>query len=367
MKLLYKYMLIAVMLLLAPCVVMAQRAEQSALEFVSTTFDYGHIDEEGGAVVCSFEAVNRGKQTVSIESIMTTCGCTTARYDRRPIAAGGRFSFEVSFDPLNRPGRIDKQIFVHVSDSPQEIRLNIAGYVNPRERTVEELYPFDMGGGLRLKSNYHAFGYMEHGKEVVEYIGYVNTSSRAIDVAISQDRSSGLLEVQLPERIEAGAKGDIVLRYAVAEGSDIYGTLRDVMWLKVGGVVSNYPLSSQVVVVDNFDNMDDISAPRLVISKNIIKFGEVNCSNDVLERGFVLTNEGSSPLVVRVVESNTRAVECTAERNVVIAAGESKEFRVRLHCGRIEDVDNPLVARLYVITNDPVRPMQTIRVNAIPM
>lgn len=51
----------------------------------------------------------------------------------------------------------------------------------------------------------------------------------------------------------------------------------------------------------------------------------------------------------------------------MIDAGESKEIVVRIYGARIEDVDNPLVARLYVITNDPVRPMQTIRVNAIPI
>lgn len=367
MKYLYKYILALLVLGVIHLPAWAQQAEVSALVFDVVDYDYGHIDEDGGSVVCSFEAQNRGTHEVEIVNIMTTCGCTSASYDKQPIPPGGRFSFEVSFNPINRPGRIDKQIFVRVSDSPNDIRLNILGYVNPRERTVEELYPFDMGGGLRLKSNFHAFGYLEHGKEVVERIGYVNTSADAILIVALYESSSGLLDIQLPKRIEAGERGDIVLRYSVEEDSDIYGTLRDVIRLRVGGVVSNYPLSSQVVVVDNFDNMDDISAPRLVVSKNIIKFGEVNCSNGVVERKIVLSNEGALPLVVRAVESSDRAVECPVVRDIVIGAGESKEFVVRIYGARIEDVDNPLVARLYVITNDPVRPMQTIRVNAIPI
>ncbi len=367
MKYLYKYISALLVFVVVPMSAWSQHSEISALVFDVTEYDYGHIDEDGGSVTCSFKAQNRGKEELEIVNIMTTCGCTSASYDRRPIPPGGEFVFEVSFNPLNRPGRIDKQIFVHVSDSPNDIRLNILGYVNPRERTVEELYPFDMGGGLRLKSNFHAFGYLEHGKEVVERIGYVNTSAHAVAVTPIYDSSSGFLNIELPRRIEAGESGDIVLCYSVADGSAIYGTLRDVVRLKVGGVVSSYPLSSQVVVVDNFDNMDDISAPRLVVSKNIIKFGEVNCSNGVLERKIVLRNDGASPLLVRVIESSDRAVECLVERNIVIDAGESKEIVVRIYGARIEDVDNPLVARLYVITNDPVRPMQTIRVNAIPI
>jgi hypothetical protein len=105
----------------------------------------------------------------------------------------------------------------------------------------------------------------------------------------------------------------------------------------------------------------------LVISKNIIKFGEVNCSNDVLEQRVVLTNEGASTLIVRIVESSSSAVECLAERDIAIAPGASHEIGVRLYASRIEDVDNPFSARVYVISNDPLRPMQSVRVNALPM
>ena len=365
MKHLYKYIICALLALVYATPLFAQK-EISALQFHSTTHDFGHIDEEGGSVACRFVATNRGKNTIEIVNISTTCGCTTARYDKSPIPAGATFSFDVSFNPLGRPGRIDKQIYVLVSDSQSEIRLNIAGYVNARERTVEELYPFDMGGGLRLKSNFHAFGYLEHGKSHTEHIGYINTSQSAITVGVVHESISGLLTITLPQRIEAGASGDIALHYAIGEESPRYGTARDVMRLTIDGQEGNYPLSAQVIVVDNFDYMDDISAPKLVISKNIIKFGDVNSPNEVLEQRITLTNEGSTPLKVRAIESSTRAVECDIDEGMTIAAGESREVVVRLRAAYIEDVDNPLTARLSVITNDPLRPMQTARVNAIP-
>jgi hypothetical protein len=138
------------------------------------------------------------------------------------------------------------------------------------------------------------------------------------------------------------------------------------MRIVINGKESNYPLSTQVIMVDNFDYMDDISAPRLVISKNIIKFGDVNSHDEVLEQRVTLTNEGSSPLIVRTIESNTQAVECIAKRGMTIKAGESIEVVVRLRAAYIEDVDNPLVARIGIITNDPIRPMQTIKATAIP-
>ena len=367
MKRLYKQIFLALLIVVSCSEIFAQESTTSALIFQKSVHDFGHIDEEGGAVTSDFEGINTSNHPIEIEKIVSTCGCTTVEFDKKPIPAGGTFSFKVAFNPLNRPGRIDKQIFVLASDSPTEVVLNIIGYVNARERTIEELYPFDMGGGLRLKSNFHAFGYLEHGKVLTEHIGYVNTSNSALAIDLSYATESGLLDIAYPTRIEAGEKGDITLRYAVDEQSDIYGTKRDIMQLMVNGVPASYTLTSQVIVVDNFDNMDDISAPMLVISKNIIKFGEVNCSNDVLEQRVVLTNEGASPLVVRAIESSSQAVECLAEQDIVIAPGASHEVVIRLRAQQIVDVDNPFTARVYIISNDPLRPMQSVRVNALPL
>lgn len=367
MKHLYKHIFLALLFVVSWCGLFAQESTKSALVFQKSIHDFGHIDEDRGTVTCSFEGVNTSSYPIEVKKIVTTCGCTTVEFNQRPIPAGERFRFKVAFNPLNRPGRIDKQIFVTASDSSSEICLNIIGYVNARARTIDELYPFDMGGGLRLKSNFHAFGYLEHGKELTEHIGYVNTSHSTIAIDIDYSTESHLLDITYPTRIEAGAKGDITLRYAIGEESDVYGTRRDVMQIKVNGVPATYALTSQVIVTDNFDNMDDISAPMLVISKNIIKFGEVNCSNGVLEQRVVLTNEGASPLVVRTMESSSPAVECLAERDIIITPGASHEVVVRLYATRIEDIDNPFVARIYVITNDPLRPMQSVRVNALPL
>ena len=366
MKYLFKYILLALLLSTHHFHIFAQNVSECALMFSKTTHDFGHIDEDGGPVSCRFEAVNNTHEAIDIVSITTTCGCTTANYNRESIPAGGKFSFEVSFNPLNRPGRFDKHIFVETSHCVDELRLNIIGYVNPRERTIDELYPFDMGEGLRLKSNYHAFGYMEHGKELIEYIGYTNTSPNAINIRMVSTSTSGLLHVSMPERIEAGESGDIVLRYNIDDDGEFYGTAKDVLHIIVDDTEAPYPLSAQVIVVDNFDYMDDISAPKLVISKNFIKFGDVNTPYEVMEQQVTLTNDGGSPLAIRAVESSSPAVVCDIKGDVTIDAGESHEVVVRLVAAHIEDVDNPLVARIYIITNDPMRPMQSIKVSALP-
>lgn len=70
---------------LLPTPTVAQQTT-TALRFRSTVGDYGVIAEDGGSVVCRFEAVNSGAEPVAIVDVITSCGCTSVAYDRKPVA-----------------------------------------------------------------------------------------------------------------------------------------------------------------------------------------------------------------------------------------------------------------------------------------
>lgn len=350
---------------LLPTPTVAQQTT-TALRFRSTVGDYGVIAEDGGSVVCRFEAVNSGAEPVAIVDVITSCGCTSVAYDRKPVASGESITLDIRYDPMNRPGRIDRTIYVRTSDSDHELHLRLEGNVAPRARSIEELYPFDMGGGLRLERNSHTFSYIEHGKALEERIAYVNSSEHAIAIALSPIRSSGALTITYPKWLEAGASGEIVVRYRLAADSRRYGTLSDEFRFTVDGQRSEHTVTVTAIAVDNFDLSDDISAPRGVIPKNIIKFGEVNRTNDFLEHSLTIVNEGQTSLFVRKAESSSVAVRVVAEQDMAIEPGESATIGIRLYPAYIGDSDLPFTARVVLITNDPRQPMKLIRVNAIP-
>ena len=359
----HKFTYLIIILMLFSVVTHAQEP-QSMLKFQSMVHNFGHIKEDGGEQLCRFFAINEGNNSIEVTKIETSCGCTSAQYTKGEIAPNEKFEVTVRFNPFNRPGRIDKHIYIIVSDSEAPIRLTIEGFVQERERTIDELYPFDMGGGLRLRSNYHAFGYIEHGSTMEEHIGYVNTSLEPIMIDIEYATQSGHLSISHPSMIPAGATGDITLRYSIAEGSDVYGTISDILYIIVEGKHARYTLGSEAIITDNFSMVDDISAPHADISKKIIKFGEINCANMVLEEVVAVTNTGASPLEVRSIESSSLAVEVIIDA-MSIAPNQTIELRVRLNTEDIELTEGVFTARLRIITNDPTRPMQTIKVNAI--
>ena len=365
MKHLYKYAILIITALLTHQHIVAQQSGISALHFTETTYDYGHIAEDGGSVVCSFEAVNTAEHSIEVTKISTTCGCTSAIYESQSVAPGEIFRFEVRYEPMNRPGRIEKDIIVHTSDTERLTTLHITGYVQPRERSIEEIYPFDMGGGLRLMSTFHAFGFVEQGKSTESVIECVNNSDKEISITISPKLSSGALTVNYPRHMAPHTTADIRLCYTIAPNSDIYGTLTDILSIGINGIEAQYTVSTQVGATDNFDLIDDISAPRADISKNIIKFGDVKVSNGVCYTSTVVTNGGATPLIIRRAEASSEAVRCEVMAGTTLAPEESIEIVVALDVRSIERRDEPFAARIRIITNDPIRPMQTLRIGAI--
>ena len=340
-----------------------QRTE-SALQFSYLSHDFGHIREDGGQVQSHFTATNCSDSEIFITSLTTSCGCTTASYSKEAIAPHATFELAVTFDPYNRPGRIDKHIFISTSDAEGVITLQLKGYVQERARTIDEIYPFDMGGGLRLRSNFHAFGYIEQGDSAQEHIGYANTSEHPISLTLESVAKSGLLNIDYPTIIPAGATGDIVLCYTIPHESDIYGTVSDKIRVIIGDSKARYMLSCEAVATDNFSMVDDISAPRVDISKKIIKFGVINSDKEVLEEVITIANSGASPLELRRIESTSEALECVAS-SLVLQPDESAKLSIRLYVKRIEASEGLYSERVRIITNDPTRPMQSIKVNAI--
>ena len=359
-------MCMLVAFLAAATTAQGQEAEGSMLAFTARSINFGVINEEDGRATRTFYATNIGDSEIVVTNIITTCGCTTICYDQRPIAAGGSFSFDVIYDPRNRPGRFERNLFVVTSDSAEPTMLKIFGRVEPRERTPLEIFPFDFGGGLRLQSNFHAFAYIEHGKSAEERIEYINLSEQEISLAIIPLESSGALTVEHPTTIAPNATGEIVLRYSLDEQSDMYGTMSDIMSIAVDGKVGTTRLSTYAIATDNFDSVEDIFAPKAVFSKKILKFGEILCANDTFEQEIVITNGGEAPLVIRRLESSSAAVTYHIAEGVEVATTESITLTIRIDTSLVEIWDMPFTARINIITNDPVQPLQVIKVNALP-
>ena len=105
---------IYVILLFIPTLSFAQRAK---IAFEKTTFNMGLVQENGGKVTHEFKFTNKGKAPLLIKFIETTCGCTTPKWNRKPIPPGDSSVVTVTFNPKDRPGVFSKKIIVYITKS----------------------------------------------------------------------------------------------------------------------------------------------------------------------------------------------------------------------------------------------------------
>ncbi len=339
-------------------------AQDAVLHFDYEKWDFGEIVEDEGKVEHTFNFENLSSSPVVILNARSSCGCTIPEFSRKPVGAGAKSSIRIVFDPMNRPGHFSKTVEIFTSASEHPIALCIEGVVIPRKKSIEELYPFNLGGGVRLDSNFHAFAYVGRGERVEERIGWVNTSRHAAKVEFIAKESSGLLQINLPETIPAGTQGEFHIMYDIAPNSQRYGTLTDVFDIKVNGVPARTLFSTQVIAVDAFDRAsDDITAPIARLSKKFIKFAEVKHSTKAIDNSLEIVNDGESDLIIRAIEWNQRALTCNLEAGYRLKAGARVRLELSLDTA---DCDYGVFTdRIRIITNDIRSPMQSVRVTAI--
>ena len=207
------------LLVVLACVGVAAQepAEPSALLFEQTEWDFGTINEEDGVVSHTFRYRNISEGFVTIERVYSSCGCTTGEYSRRALKAGGEGEFTVLFDPTDRGGRVAKSITIVCDNNKGRIDLYIKGRVNARPRSVEDSYPYELGGGVRSDSSFKPFGKVQQGKTKSQTIALVNTSEGSVTLGVQWLKSTGELEINHPYDLAPNEKALVTLTYAPEE------------------------------------------------------------------------------------------------------------------------------------------------------
>ncbi|MDR2130086.1 MAG: DUF1573 domain-containing protein [Odoribacteraceae bacterium] len=82
------------------------------VELSEKLFDFGNI-ARGEIVGHTFHVKNAGEKDLIIQEILSSCGCTTASYTRRPIRPGESGTVEVKFDSADKTGKQYKIIHVY--------------------------------------------------------------------------------------------------------------------------------------------------------------------------------------------------------------------------------------------------------------
>ncbi len=130
----------------------AQEAPDAPAEGAKITFDnnvinYGKV-EKGANGTRIFKFKNEGTEPLVLSSVRASCGCTTPKWTREPIAPGAEGEIQVKYD-TNRMGNFHKTVTVQSNATNQTVVLTIKGQVmNPE---AQETTPEKKGGSVIAK------------------------------------------------------------------------------------------------------------------------------------------------------------------------------------------------------------------------
>lgn len=92
--------------------------------FKEDVYDAGKI-KQGEKVKHTFVIENKGKSDLILESVIASCGCTVAKWDKKPVQSGKSAEIEVTFNSANKFGTQHKNITIKSNAVPDTKMLTL--------------------------------------------------------------------------------------------------------------------------------------------------------------------------------------------------------------------------------------------------
>ncbi len=332
---------------------------QPIATWVSKVHDFGVFDEASGRQSCEMRVVNTGDAPLIISRVQPTCGCTAGDFPRSPIAPGDTAVITLTYNPTNRAGQFEKDVYVYTNAMPARHVVKIRGNAIPTASTLDKQYPVNIGG-LRLSRQILPLGEVQRTGFRLGYISGYNSTHDTI-VIHSRCDASWLRIDAIPDTVAPAGTVTLTMRLDGLDAPEWGLNTTDVAVeaSKLDDeVVATGSIEVTGVVLDDFKRLTADSRanpPTLVVDDRI--------ETDSTGRGkMTVKNNGRGTLEIRRLWSDDPALTLTVDRRNVSRGGKAT-INVTVDKQKING--EVLNTSFTVITNDPERQVSTVRVVGI--
>jgi hypothetical protein len=341
----------------------AQAQQSKAIQFREEAFDFGNVNEEGGAAEHEFVFTNASGRAIKILSVQASCGCTTPDWSREPIAPGKTGYIQASFNPKGRPGYFNKTLNVTTDLDATPITLQIKGQVISGENKPAETEFQSANGNLKFKTASLNMGKIYLKDEAVnrEFV-FVNNSSKPVSYLDKFEGPKYIKADVLPKTVAPGQRGTVKVTYN-GKMKNQYGFQSDNIVLHTDD--EKEPLKSfnvYATLEDYFTPLtpDEIAkAPQLNFNSTNIDFGRIR-QNGSTAREISFTNAGKKELSIKSVQGNCSCLTVSASKRS-LKPGETGSINISFNPQARKGTQTKAVT---VYSNDPQNPVQRITLSA---
>lgn len=334
-------------------------AMSQKMRFENTVKDLGTIKETAGKVVCEYHFVNKIANAY-VDAVKSPYRHLRVEYKRDLMKKNAEGIITLTYDPAGKSGVFSHDVTVTTMEKnkPYTYVLTLKGYVEPRPRTPQEIYPMKEGN-VRYVTNSLQVGVLTPTTVHRDTFRFYNESDIKLTFEARQVPGSIKVVYVTPELLPG--EGGILVTDFDAKIQNDWG----VVFNKVV-IYTNDPDRPNKTFYIGGRILDDFSswtpkqlanAPRLKVSEEEYKFGEVE-EGEPVEHDFILTNTGRSTLYLRKLKQSCSCTIVKPEK-MELAPGESTIVKAVF---RTYGKHDKQMRTIDVICNDPEQPSVTLKI-----
>ncbi len=318
------------------------------MDFSELVHDFGKVSQEHPATY-RFQFINTGNKPVVIHDVKSSCGCTTPTWTKRPVPPGAKGYISVEYRTLNAPGKFVKTIYVYSNAKNSPIKLTIKGEVLEKKSSVEEIYPFNFGDGLRMTDRFVNFGVLFKDQTRTKTIKIYNSSSANITIKVAQNRLPVYVTAQVnPQTIPPRGTATLRVTFDANKCNDWDFVRGRVLFVINGKLYYRNWLDASAVIRERFTEEQKKNPPIITFDEDHYDFGTIK-QGDVITHEFKFKNTGKGPLLIRKVTTSCGCTTTFYTRDT-IKPGQSGVLRVKFNSTGKMGKQQKIIT---VVTNSP--------------
>ncbi|PKO99218.1 MAG: hypothetical protein CVU13_06760 [Bacteroidetes bacterium HGW-Bacteroidetes-8] len=330
----------------------ATKSRAQTLEFDKMVHDFGDIMLKSGKHTHTFTFKNISTQPVVIQTVISSCGCTTPEWTKSPVLPGKTGTLKVTFLNDQGPYPFDKSLTVYITGEARPRVLRIKGVVHDKPKSLKELFP-ESFGGLSLRSAIIDLDNVAQGDVKYELVEVANTSSKEIQVGFT-NASKGLSFELSPSKIAPGSKAQLKVTLNTNEDLNWGDTEYSSTVIVNGKEFPSKRLRVFASIRDNFSALtkeQTDNAPLPMANSSSFDYGKVKAGTQVTTT-FKIRNLGRRDLLIHKIDTGDKKI--SAKNPSKIAPGETGVIEVKIDTSQEAGEKGHI---LSLITNSPSRPV----------
>lgn len=336
---------------------MTPKTDGPKIEFTEKQHNFGDIREDIKYATHRFPFKNVGTKDLFINTVQTSCGCTTPDWTRDTIRPGQSGFVDAKYETIGRIGSFQKTITVYSNAvNFPFVHLDILG--NVLKEVINKEPEYTSLGQITFTPPTVSFKPLFDHKSDTHIMRITNGTPYSTQFSALENLPAFCQVIGMPKSLEPNESAKVKV---VLDGKKIstYGFGAFEVAVPSDNVL--FPYTGFYVAYERkqfFSKMgarELAKAAKLTTDKTVIDLGSAE-SGEIFNTQFTFTNSGKSDLKLHEITPQCPCVKVEYTKNV-LKPGESMEVKMRFDSGIKHGKSTQTI---NIISNDPAQPERSV-------